>query len=239
MANLVARAIGGVRRRPRAAVTGGAALGLVAMVLVGLAFGPLRAPGGPGVSIGKDSAGAELKPHHSTDEVVTALRASLSADDRVVSISVARLIDFKAIAGDQPSGNGDDLLWYVRFAGPAPAFPPMAWGAGDSGWMVLDDASGRLRGAGGLGASFRQQTTRTRRRPSLPYQTGCLPYRRPTGWSPRTASAPEWALVRFYTAAPTTRMLPGSRATSAATCVAPRSCGLRATEHASARVWKF
>ena len=134
MANLVARAIGRLRCGPRSAVIGGTALGLVAMIVVGLAFGPLRSPGGPGVSIGKDSAGAELKPHHSTDEVVTALRASLSADDRVVSISVARLIDFKAIAGDQPSGNGDDLLWYVRFAGPAPAFPPMAWGAGDSGW---------------------------------------------------------------------------------------------------------
>jgi hypothetical protein len=68
-------------------------------------------------------------------------------------MSVARLIDFKAIAGDsiQPPGYGDDLLWYVRVAGPAPAFPPMAWGTGDSGWMVLDDASGRLRGAGGWG----------------------------------------------------------------------------------------
>ena len=176
MANLVARAIGGVRRRPRAAVTGGAALGLVAMVLVGLAFGPLRAPGGPGVSIGKDSAGAELKPHHSTDEVVTALRASLSADDRVVSISVARLIDFKAIAGDQPSGNGDDLLWYVRFAGPAPAFPPMAWGAGDSGWMVLDDASGRLRGAGGWGfVSATDDSYPPSPKPSLPDGLFALP----------------------------------------------------------------
>jgi hypothetical protein len=121
------------------------------MIAVGLAFGPLRSPGGPVVSIGKDSAGAALEPHLSADEVVAALRPSLSGDDRVVSMSVARLIDFKAIAEDQPSGNGDDLLWYVRVAGPAPAFPPMAWGAGDSGWMVLDDASGRLRGAGGWG----------------------------------------------------------------------------------------
>lgn len=176
MANLVATAIGRLRRGPRSAVIGGAALGLVAMIAVGLAFGPLRSPGGPVVSIGKDSAGAALKPHLSADEVVAALRPSLSGDDRVVSMSVARLIDFKAIAGDQPSGNGDDLLWYVRVAGPAPAFPPMAWGASDSGWMVLDDASGRLRGAGGWGfVSATDDSYPPSPKPSLPAGLFALP----------------------------------------------------------------
>jgi hypothetical protein len=108
---------------------------------------------GPSVWIGGDSTGAVLKPRLTPDGVVAALRPSLDPSDAVVSIAVVTLGDITTLTGKglQAPGNGADLLWYVRVAGPAPRFPPMAWAGGDSGWMVLDDASGRLRGAGGWG----------------------------------------------------------------------------------------
>ena len=108
---------------------------------------------GPNVSIGGDSNGAALKPRLTADGVVAALRPSLAPSDAVVSMAVVTLGDITTITGPgmQASGNGADLLWFVRIAGPAPIFPPMAWGAGTSGWIVLDDAAGRIRGAGGWG----------------------------------------------------------------------------------------
>jgi hypothetical protein len=108
---------------------------------------------GPNVSIGGDSNGAELKPHLTADGVLAALRSSLAPSDTVVSMAAVSLIDITTITGKgmQASGNGSDLLWFVRIAGPAPSFPPMAWGAGRSGWIVLDDATGKIRGAGGWG----------------------------------------------------------------------------------------
>ena len=108
---------------------------------------------GPNLWVGGDSTGAVLKPRLTPDGVVAALRPSLDPADAVVSMAVVTLGDITTLTGKglQASGNGADLLWYVRVAGPSPRFPPMAWGAGDSGWMVLDDASGRLRGAGGWG----------------------------------------------------------------------------------------
>jgi hypothetical protein len=103
--------------------------------------------------IGGDSSGAVLKPRLTADGVVAALQSSLGPADSVVSMAVVTLGDITTITGKglQASGNGADLLWFVRVAGPAPSFPPMAWGAGNSGWVVLDDASGRIRGAGGWG----------------------------------------------------------------------------------------
>ena len=108
---------------------------------------------GPGVWVGGDSNGAVLKPRLAPGGVAAALRSSLGPTNAVVSMAAVTLGDITMITGKrlQAPGNGADLLWYVRVAGPAPAFPPMAWGAGISGWMVLDDASGRLRGAGGWG----------------------------------------------------------------------------------------
>ncbi|HEX7613574.1 MAG TPA: hypothetical protein VF371_12445 [Candidatus Limnocylindrales bacterium] len=108
---------------------------------------------GPNVSIGGDSNGAALKPRLTADGVVAALQPSLDPSDTVVSMAAVALGDITTITGPgmQASGNGADLLWFVRIAGPAPQFPPMAWGAGTSGWMVLDDAAGRIRGAGGWG----------------------------------------------------------------------------------------
>ncbi len=114
---------------------------------------------GPSVWIGGDSAGAALKSHLIAAGVVSALRPSLDPSDSVVSMAVVTLGDITTITGPgmQASGNGADLLWFVRIAGPAPSFPPLAWGAGNSGWMVLDDATGRVRGAGGW--SFVSGTT--------------------------------------------------------------------------------
>jgi hypothetical protein len=108
---------------------------------------------GPSVWIGGDSTGAVLKPRLTADGVVAALRPSLDPSDAVVSMAVVALGDMTTITGQglQTPGDGAAILWYVRIAGPAPNFPPMAWGAGHSGWMVLDDASGQLRGAGGWG----------------------------------------------------------------------------------------
>ena len=108
---------------------------------------------GPNVSIGGDSTGAVLKPRLTAEGVVAALRSSLTPSDTVVSMAAVTNIDITTITGQglQAPGDGADLLWYVRIAGPSPRFPPMAWGAGNSGWMVLDDAAGRIRGAGGWG----------------------------------------------------------------------------------------
>jgi len=108
---------------------------------------------GPNVSIGGDSNGTALKPRLTAEGVVAALRPSLDPSNAVVSMAVVTLGDITTITGPgmQASGNGADLLWFVRIAGPAPSFPPMAWGAGTSGWIVLDDATGRVRGAGGWG----------------------------------------------------------------------------------------
>jgi hypothetical protein len=108
---------------------------------------------GPNVSIGGDSTGAVLRPHLTADGVVAALRSSLVPSDKVVSMAAVTLIDITTITGPgmQVPGNGADIIWYIRVAGPAPSFPPMAWGAGNSGWIVLDDASGQIRGAGGWG----------------------------------------------------------------------------------------
>lgn len=108
---------------------------------------------GPSVWIEGDSTGAELKPRLSADAVISALRPSLDPSDEVVSMAAVSLVDITSITGKgtQATGSGADILWFVRIAGPAPRYPAMGWGAGNSGWMVLDDASGKLRGAGGWG----------------------------------------------------------------------------------------
>ena len=107
----------------------------------------------PAIWIGSDSAGAALKPRLIAGSVVGTLEPSLGPSDTIVSMAAVQLQDITTITGPglQASGNGADVLWYVRVAGPAPSFPPMAWGADDSGWLVLDDATGRIRGAGGWG----------------------------------------------------------------------------------------
>jgi hypothetical protein len=108
---------------------------------------------GPDLWIGGDATGAVLKPRLTSDGVVAALRPSLDTSDAFVSMAAVTLLDMTTITGKglQEPGNGADLLWYVHVAGPAPSFPPMPWGAGNSGWLVLDDGTGRLRGAGGWG----------------------------------------------------------------------------------------
>jgi hypothetical protein len=108
---------------------------------------------GPNIWIGGDpSTGAVLQPHLTPDAVAAALRPSLDPADMVVSMAATSLCGIATITGGSgPGGNCADILWYVRVTGPAPRFPPMAWAAGASGWMVMDDATGRIEGAGGWG----------------------------------------------------------------------------------------
>ena len=144
---------------------------------------------GPNPWIGGDSTGAVLKPRLTPDGVVTALRPSLDPSDAVVSMAAVTLGDIRTLTGKgvQTPGDGAAILWYVRIAGPAPRFPPMAWGAGNSGWMVLDDAGGRLRGAGGWGfASVATGSFPPSPRPSLSGGLFALPT---TNWLPGGACA--------------------------------------------------
>jgi hypothetical protein len=134
------------------------------MILVGTAFGlsmaaivvgvlALHSIAGPSVSIGLDSAGAELKPRLTPSEVIADLRPSLAAADEIVAMKVVTLTDLKSLTEEAKtlSGIAETVLWYVQVIGPAPSFPPISWGAGDSGWMVLEDSNARLLGAGGWG----------------------------------------------------------------------------------------
>jgi len=155
MVRPAAGAIGFFRRRPRTVLAGSVVVFIAATLVGGVA---LRAavfsnPGGPSVSIGLDSAGAELKPRLTANQVIAALRPSLAATDEIRSMKVLTLYDLGSLTGkhDGPSGIAEAVLWYVQVMGPAPSFPPMPWGAGDSGWMVLEDSNARLIGAGGWG----------------------------------------------------------------------------------------
>jgi hypothetical protein len=155
MVRHAAGAIGVFRSRPRKVLAGIVAVFVAAILVGGVA---LRAavfsnPGGPSVSIGLDSAGAELKPRLTPSEVIADLRPSLVAADEIVAMKALRLDDLASLTGEDngPSGIAEAVLWYVQVIGPAPSFPPMPWGAGDSGWMVLEDSNARLIGAGGWG----------------------------------------------------------------------------------------
>ncbi len=108
---------------------------------------------GPNVWIDNDYSGAVLQPRVTGDGLIAALRPSLDPADTVVSAAAVTPCGIATFTtgGSTPGGNCPGTLWYVRVAGPAPKFPPMPWGAGDSGWMVLDDATGRILGAGGWG----------------------------------------------------------------------------------------
>jgi len=180
---VVRRAAGGVglfRRRPRTVVAGSLVACIAAILVGGIA---LRAavssnPGGPSISIGLDSAGAELKPRLTPNEVIAVLRPSLAATDEIGSMKVLRLTDLASLAGKRNtlSGIAEAVLWYVQVIGPAPSFPPMPWGAGDSGWMVLEDSSARLIGAGGWGFVSAADSPYPRSpKPSLPDGLIALP----------------------------------------------------------------
>ena len=109
---------------------------------------------GPNLWIGGDhDTGQVLKPRLDATGVSAALATSLDPKDEIVSIVAVQLIDIPTIAGagNQLPGNGADIIWYVRVAGPSPHFPALAWGNGNGGWLVIDDASGQIRGAGGWG----------------------------------------------------------------------------------------
>jgi hypothetical protein len=109
---------------------------------------PRRATGVAAATPTSTSVHARLTP----DGVIAALRTDLDPADTAGSPRLITLCDLTTVTGTPgPSGNCADVLWYVAIDGPAPQFPPMAWGAGDSGWLVLDDATGKVMGAGGWG----------------------------------------------------------------------------------------
>jgi hypothetical protein len=145
---------------------------------------------GPNVWIGGEhDTGKLLTPRLNGAGVAAALASSLDPGDEIASIAAVQLGDITTITGqgNQVPGNGADIIWYVRVAGPPPRFPALAWGTGNGGWMIVDDASGHVRGAGGWGfvpansASYSPSAA-----PSLP---GGL-YRLPTvNWLPGGACA--------------------------------------------------
>jgi hypothetical protein len=108
---------------------------------------------GPNVWIGGDAGGQILKPRLDAAGVASALASSIGPKDTIVSMAAVQLMDITAItgAGNYVPGAGEEIIWYVRVAGPPPRFPALAWGTGNGGWMLLDDASGHVLGAGGWG----------------------------------------------------------------------------------------
>jgi hypothetical protein len=108
---------------------------------------------GPAIGSVTDGTSGAFSPKLGAAGVVAALRSSLEPADTVVSAAAVTSCGIETFitGGATPGGNCPGTLWYVRVAGPAPKFPPMPWGVGDSGWMVLDDATGRILGAGGWG----------------------------------------------------------------------------------------
>jgi hypothetical protein len=108
---------------------------------------------GPNVWIGGHAGGQILNPHFDAAGVASALAPSLHSKDTIVSMAAVQLIDITTItgAGNQVPGMGEEIVWYVRVAGPPPQKPVLAWGNGIGGWLVVEDATGKVLGAGGWG----------------------------------------------------------------------------------------
>jgi hypothetical protein len=108
---------------------------------------------GPNVWIGGDAGGQILNPRLDAAGLASALASSIDSKDTIVSMAAVQLMDITTItgAGNQVSGLGQVIIWYVRVAGPPPLKPALAWGTGNGGWLVVDDASGKVLGAGGWG----------------------------------------------------------------------------------------
>ncbi len=109
----------------------------------------------PSVSIiSVDSATLRpVKPRMSRDDLLAALASVLGQRSSVISITAVTLLDaFQVYSpGLAPSGDGSQILWYVRVAGPAPLQPLMPGAHAGAGLVVIDDASGTLRGGAGWG----------------------------------------------------------------------------------------
>ena len=140
---------------------------------------------GPNVWIGGEhDTGTLLQPRLDVAGVAAALASSLDPADSIVSMSAVQNMDITGItgAGNFVPGNGEDIIWYVRVAGPPPRFPALAWGSGDGGWMIVADATGRVLGAGGWG--FIPANSASYSPSAAPSLAGGL-YRLPTvGWLP-------------------------------------------------------
>ena len=145
---------------------------------------------GPNLWIGgQHDSGKLLTPRLDAAGVAAALAPSLDPADEIVSMAAVQNIDLTSITGtgNFVPGNGADIIWYVRVAGSPPRFPALAWDTGNGGWMILDDASGHVLGAGGWG--FVPANSASYSPSAAPSLSGGL-YRLPTvGWLPGGACA--------------------------------------------------
>ena len=93
------------------------------------------------------------KPRMTPDQVLDKLAPVLANGSQAVSITAVTLLDAHQLfwPGLAPSGDGSAILWYVRVAGSPPVSPPMPGSGQGSGVLIVDDASGIVRGGAGWG----------------------------------------------------------------------------------------
>jgi hypothetical protein len=110
----------------------------------GQAFGP---------SAGVVNGESDPKPRMSQARVSAALASVLRPDTQVLSMTAVSLFDAHTSfsPGLAPSGDGSQILWYVRVAGPPPVTPPMPGSHAGSGLVVLEDETGSYLGGAGWG----------------------------------------------------------------------------------------
>jgi hypothetical protein len=96
---------------------------------------------------------SDPKPRMTPDQVLEKLAPVLGNESQAVSITAVTLLDAHQLywPGLAPSGDGSAILWYVRVAGAPPTSPPMPGTHNGSGVLIVDDASGTVRGGAGWG----------------------------------------------------------------------------------------
>jgi hypothetical protein len=106
-----------------------------------------------GPSVGVVNGESYPKPRLSQGQVSAALASVLRPGTQIVSMTAVSLLDAHQLfsPGLAPSGDGSQVIWYVRVAGSPPAAPPMPGSRAGSGLVVLDDATGSYLGAAGWG----------------------------------------------------------------------------------------
>jgi hypothetical protein len=106
-----------------------------------------------GPSVGVVNGESYPKPRLSQSQVSAALASVLRPGTQIVSMTAVSLLDAHQLfsPGLAPSGDGSQVIWYVRVAGSPPAAPSMPGSHAGSGLVVLDDATGSYLGAAGWG----------------------------------------------------------------------------------------